>query len=273
MAEEVHNPSVVVPQSTILSLLINGTLGFAMILAALFCMGDPKVTLDPNGFPFMQIFLHATGGDTGGSVVPATVMSSVILVLGLCGTVGLFASTSRVFWSFARDRGLPFWRTLSEVNSATSIPLWSIGCTAIISILISLITLGSTTAFTALISLSVSGLYSSYLICTILLLYRRVTKGFKLPDPSVLPALAPTEGLELVWGPWHIPGIWGTINNVVAICYLLIVWVFSFFPSQLPVTPQNMNYSSLMTGSVTIFAIVYYLVWAKREYRGPIVEL
>lgn len=34
-----------------------------------------------------------------------------------------------------------------------------------------------------------------------------------------------------------------------------------------------MNYSVLMTGSVVIFAIVYYVVWARKEYKGPIMEV
>ena len=28
-----------------------------------------------------------------------------------------------------------------------------------------------------------------------------------------------------------------------------------------------------MTGSVIIFAIVYYIVWARRVYTGPVVEV
>lgn len=111
MAEEVQNPSLVVPRSIMLSLLINGSFGFAMVLVALFCMGDGEAVLNPpTGFPFMEIFRQATN-----SIAASTIMSSLILVLGLCGTVGLFASTSRVFWSFARDRGLPGWKILSQV--------------------------------------------------------------------------------------------------------------------------------------------------------------
>lgn len=138
--------------------------------------------------------------------------------------------------------------------------------------LLSLINFGSTAAFNDVISLSVSGLYASYLMAAGLLLYRRCGTGFRMPDPTTHPALAQTDGQQLVWGPWHIPGTVGIINNVIACVYLVIIWFFSFFPQGTPVTPLSMNFSVVVTGGVTIFAIIYYLVWAKKEYIGPVVE-
>lgn len=106
-----------------------------------------------------------------------------------------------------------------------------------------------------------------------LLLYRRCTHGFKLPSPTALPALATDTHAELVWGPWHIPGIFGIVNNSLACVYLIIVCFFSFWPPVTPVTADTMNYSVLVTGTVTVFSIVYYLVWAKKEYHGPTIEI
>lgn len=113
MSEEIHNPSVVVPRSIMLSVIINGTLGFAMMIAVLFCLGNLDDALQtPTGFPFIEIFLQATRSVSG-----TAVMASIVTALALSATVGLLASTSRMFWSFARDRGLPGWRTLQTVGS------------------------------------------------------------------------------------------------------------------------------------------------------------
>jgi amino acid transporter len=118
MAEEVPDPSIVVPQSVMFTMLVNGSCGFAMLIAVLFCMGDvEKAMHTPTGYPLMEIFQQATK-----SVIGAAVMSSIIAIMGICATVGLFASTSRVTWSFARDRGLPFWRTISKVRRGHYIP-------------------------------------------------------------------------------------------------------------------------------------------------------
>ncbi len=94
-----------------LTLMINGSLGFAMMIAVLFCMGDPEAAINSRfGFPFMEIFYNATNSASG-----AIGMSMIIYIMGQTCTVGIFASTSRVFWSVARDRGLPGWKTLSKV--------------------------------------------------------------------------------------------------------------------------------------------------------------
>ncbi|KAH6949611.1 amino acid/polyamine transporter I [Fusarium avenaceum] len=249
MSEETVNPSVVVPTSILLSLVINGTFGFSMIIAMVFCMGnfDEAITSGPGllGFPHMYIFKQATNSTAG-----ATVMATIIMVLGACATVGMLASTSRVFWSFARDRGLPFWRTLSKVNDRTTVPIWAIAATTTISVLLSLIN-----------------------VAAIVLLYRRTTKGFTLPASSDLPALANTTGAELVWGPFHLPGAFGIANNIFTICYLIVVGFFSFWPPLLSPTPALMNYSVLVSGSVAIFSVIYYLIRARKEYNGPVIEI
>jgi amino acid transporter len=271
MSEETVNPSVMVPLSILMSLLINGTAGFAMVIAMVFCMGniDQAITSGPGllGFPHMFIFKQATN-----STAAATVMATIIMILGACATVGMLASTSRVFWSLARDRGLPFWRTLSKVNDRTAVPVWAVAATTTISVLLSLINVGSPVAFMNVTSLSISCLYASYLVAAILLLYRRTTKGFTLPAPSNLPALANTTGAELVWGPFHLPGAFGIVNNMFTICYLTVIGFFSFWPSVLNPTPALMNYSVLVSGSIAILSAIYYFIRAKKEYDGPVIE-
>ena len=57
----------------ITSVVLNGLLGFGMLIAVLFCLGDVKLALDsPTGFPFMQVFLTATGTNEGASLMVCT---------------------------------------------------------------------------------------------------------------------------------------------------------------------------------------------------------
>ena len=115
MSEEIANPSVVVPRSILASMLINGFAGFGMTLAVLFCSGSLEQLLETKfPFPFMIILYNATT-----SLAATSVMSSVIIILGGCATVGVLASASRVIWSFARDRGIPGWKILSKVSPWT----------------------------------------------------------------------------------------------------------------------------------------------------------
>ena len=91
MSEEITNAAVAVPTSIMLSVLINGSLGFGMLMAMLFCMGDIGAALkSPTGYPFMAIFLQATG-----SVAGTAVMASIITTMGITTSVGMLASASR----------------------------------------------------------------------------------------------------------------------------------------------------------------------------------
>lgn len=111
MCEEVKNPSITVPRSIMLSILINGIMGFSMLTAMLFAATDiNKALLSDTGYPCIEIFYQATNSVSGTAMITALVIFMVFFAV-----VGMMAATSRMFWAFARDRGLPFWRTLSKV--------------------------------------------------------------------------------------------------------------------------------------------------------------
>lgn len=111
MSEEIQNPSVNVPRSMMTGITLNGFLGFGMLLAVLFCLGDVDAALHTRtGYPFIEIFRQAVG-----TVGGATAMTIIVVALGICGTIGFLASSSRMTWAFARDRGLPGWAQLSKV--------------------------------------------------------------------------------------------------------------------------------------------------------------
>lgn len=133
-----------------------------------------------------------------------------------------------------------------------------------------MINIGSSTAFNDVISLGVSSLYASYIITESFLLWRRLTGAIR---PATDVANDTGEANQLIWGPFHLPGIFGILVNAFAVIFGIIIFFFSFWPVATPVTAPHMNFSVLMTGSVVLFAIVYYLLVAKKTYKGPIVEV
>ena len=135
--------------------------------------------------------------------------------------------------------------------------------------LIGLINLGSAAAFNDVISLSVSALFASYIITESLLLWRRLTGAIHLRADRDHHS---EEVNHLIWGPFHLPGIFGISVNVFAILFGLSRFFFSFWPVTSSVKPDNMNFSSLMTGSVVIVAIFYYVIRARHTYQGPLTE-
>ena len=140
-----------------------------------------------------------------------------------------------------------------------------------ISILLSLIVLGSSTAFNDLVNFTVAGLNSSYLIASALLLYRRCTGGI-LPH-HLSPAVKDPGDVRLVFGPWYIPGVYGIVVNSFACVYMTILIFFCMWPSKLPVTAENMNYTAVVTVGVITISVCYYYFWARRIYTGPVVEI
>lgn len=112
MSEEIQDASVVVPRAIMVSVLINGSLAFGMVIVTLFSLNDVDGALNtPTGFPFLEILLQSTG-----SVAGTTILASILAVMQYCADVGLLASASRMCWSFARDRGLPGWNFLQHVS-------------------------------------------------------------------------------------------------------------------------------------------------------------
>jgi amino acid transporter len=57
LAEEVSDAATTIPRAITSSMILNGIVGFVMMLTLLFCLGDVDSVLESNtGFPFIQIF-------------------------------------------------------------------------------------------------------------------------------------------------------------------------------------------------------------------------
>ncbi|KAI0397609.1 amino acid/polyamine transporter I [Xylariaceae sp. FL0594] len=273
MAEEIENPAVNVPRAIFTTMLLNGTIGWGMLIAILFCLGDIESALNsPTGFPFIQVFANGVG------VPGATAMTIVIVVIIWCAVIGFAATASRM------------------VHPRTRVPIVAVILVTVIPCLLNLIYIGSSTAFNDVISLSVSCLYASYFLPCSFLLWRRLTGQIRpyrstedrATEIHMRPIGGPTAGQHvpedrddsdilvdekvLEWGPWRVPGWLGTLNNIYACTFCVWVLFWDFWPPYTPVDAENMNYSVLVTGTVIIFAVARYFLVAKLEYRGPLVD-
>ena len=266
MAEEVRDADVTVPWSMLLTTLLNGLFGFAMVVGVVFIVPDiDEVLSSPTaqlGYPYMQIFYQSTG-----SKGTATGLIAILILTAVFGTISALATASRLIWALARDRGLPFHRHVVKLQRGSAIPIYAVVIASLTAAAIGLINIGSSAAFNDVISLSVSSLYASYILIESMFLYRRCTGGIqpRNSDESVAPG-------TLTWGPFHLPGAFGIAVNLFSVLFGIIIFVFSFFPVATPVTPQTMNFSSLMLGSVILFASLYYVLWGRKEFVGPIME-
>jgi amino acid transporter len=195
MSEEVEDAAITVPRSMVATVLLNGVMGFGMLIAILFSMGSTDAALETDtGYPIIQIVYNAVEDKVATSAI-----ISIMIAMFVFATIGIMASTSRLTWAFARDKGLPFSTILSRIHPRFKLPLNSILLTAVINFLLSLINIGSVTAFNAMLSLAVVALYLTYITPVILILHLRLTT-------------------TITWGPFKMGKI-GPAVNIISILY------------------------------------------------------
>ncbi|CAL5869139.1 uncharacterized protein PFLUO_LOCUS3367 [Penicillium psychrofluorescens] len=103
---------------------------------------------------------------------------------------------------------------------------------------------------------------------------RRPSSSPECDDPPQItrPMRLEISQAPLIWGPWKVPGILGTINNMYACAYMLFVLFWSVWPSETPVDYTTMNYSIVVTGGVLILSGLWYFLRARKEYDGPLID-
>ncbi|KAF3045969.1 hypothetical protein E8E12_009361 [Didymella heteroderae] len=251
LAEELPHASRNVPIAMIGSVTVNVILGVGYCIMLLFSTGPLDVLLaTPTGFPFMQIFLDATRSAPG-----ATIMSLIITFTAIAATVAGVTSTSRTLWAFARDKATPFDRYFAHVNHSSHIPVRAVVLITILQMLLGFIYLGNSTAFNAILSMSILGIYASYLIPIVyFMIYGR-------------PKLVKQE-----FGPFKLPKSLGLGLNLLSCCWLVLCIVFSTFPTFMPVTPQNMNYSIVVMVGWLVLGGIYYMVLGRKKFEVPVVD-
>ena len=135
-------------------------------------------------------------------------------------------------------------------------PLWSIFCTTVISLLLALINIGSSVAFNALTSLVIAAFYSSFLVAASVVLLKRVTK----------------QASPICWGPFTL-GRAGLPVTIISIAYSIIGIFFSFWPPSVDPTAISMNWSVAVYGGALLFSVIFWAVYGRKVYKGPIIEV
>lgn len=119
---------------------------------------------------------------------------------------------------------------------------------ATIVCLLTLVNIGSSVALQVFISLSTIALYISYFIAILMMLIRR----FSTTPPE--------------FGPWTM-GKFGLPVNVFALVYSAYVIIWLPFPTAMPITGPNFNYSSPILAAVVLLALGLWFI-RRRTWPG-----
>ncbi|RMZ75467.1 hypothetical protein DV738_g5440, partial [Chaetothyriales sp. CBS 135597] len=217
MAEEVQDASRIIPPTILVGMWGNAVLMLIVGITFIFTMGDVEAILStPTGVPFIQVFWNATG-----SIAATNLMTVIIVVMLISACFSEVATASRQIWSFARDKGLPQSRWLAVITPRWNIPLNAVCVSTVFTTLLALIDLGSSEALNAINSLAQVAILSSYMITILCLIWRRL-RGPPLPARR-----------------WSL-GKWGLTVNIVAVVFMVPIFIFATWPLEQPVTAVNM---------------------------------
>lgn len=254
MAEEVHNPSIQVPQAIVYSIPIGAISGLVFLLPIVFTLPDIQTLLAvPGGQPIGVMFTLIMGSQSGGFG-----MWFIIFGIGIFCAISICCAASRATWSFARDKAIPFHRTFAhisrgrdgEVQDPSAVPLNAHLLSTTIQLLLGLIYLGSSAAFNAFVGVAVICLGASYAMPIAILLFNG--NGRK----------------EMDGAPFSL-GRWGWTANVVALLWVVFEIVLFSMPAVIPVTQVTMNYASVVFVGFALISAVWYIINGRYHYAGP----
>lgn len=157
MTEELADAKRDAPKAIIWAVWIGAVTGFIFLVALCFCITDINAAaMTSTGVPLIQILYDATD-----SLAAGLALSILITVIALVSLAFLFAQSSRVVFSFARDNGLPFSSFFKKVDTTRHVPTPAILLVLVINMALMSIYFGSITGFNTILAFSTEGFCKS----------------------------------------------------------------------------------------------------------------
>lgn len=240
MAEEVHDPTIKVPQAIALSVPVLWFFGLFFVIPICATLPPLADITEAPGAQALPYIFHTVMGTPGGGL---GLMFLVLAITTFC-SISITTAASRTTWAFARDDAIPLARIWSKVSPGLGVPVWALFLVTVVQMLLGLINLGSTSAFTAFVSVGVQALQVSYGIPIALSLFNK--------------------RVQVSQARWKLPSIVGVVANAVALCWIAFEVVLFSMPTVLPVDKTSMNYASVVLMGFMALAAVWYIVYARK---------
>lgn len=211
LSEETHAPRRTTPRTILRALTLSGLGGLLLIVAGL--VAAPSLTDGTLASGGLAGVLTARLGDVGGRILLAAVAVAVFAC-----TLAVQTSGSRMVFSMARERALPFSRVLGAVSPRTGTPVATsivVGVGAAIALAVNW---NQSAVFTALASLCIAMLYLAYLGVTLPLLLTRIRQA-RRPQTGLDAVGFPADRTDEDGRPLFSLGRAGTAVNAVAVLF------------------------------------------------------
>jgi len=284
MTEETHNAAMSGSIGIIMAIGVSAILGWFLILGLLFSIQDLDTTLhSPTGQPVTQIFLDTVGPK--GAIV---LMVIVIGCMYFCGwvtpassrdimadnppraSVFSITSNSRMMYAFARDGGIPGHKFFHKVDPKTKSPVRTVWLACTLSFILGLPSLGSGVAFAAATRCEMNPLDFCWLL-TVPWLYSIATIGLYI-SYGIPIALRLWNRTDFVRGPFHL-GKFSYPVATIAVLWICLISIVFILPQANPVDSQTLNYAIVAVGIVVLYSVTFWLVSARKWFKGPIKQI
>jgi amino acid transporter len=254
LSEETHGAAHSAPKGVWRSVVYSAIFGWLLLLAFTFAVQKKNIpAISSAGYPVIAILTTAM---TSGLAKLIIIISTIGQLF--CG-MACVTSASRMTFAFSRDGAVPghrLWRRLG----ANKTPTWAVFFVITAALIVTIpaffpSSTGYPVAFFAVTSISVIGLYIAYTI-PVFLRWR--------------------AGSSFVPGPWTLGNKYKWVNIIAVVWVAICVVVFC-----LPTTTAGMyfhsgftwsavNYAPFVTIGVMLAVTVWYMVSAKRTFKGPV---
>ncbi|PMD50300.1 amino acid transporter, partial [Hyaloscypha bicolor E] len=249
LCEEIQNPGRNVPKVMLWPLVIGLITAWPFAVSCMAAIVDlDSVITTATGLPLIEIYYQGTGSRAAASVL----MALFAFCFFGCLT-GNATTASRTLWAVSRDNALPYSSLWMRVSHRFKMPLNAMCLSGTVVSLYGLIFLGSTAAFSAMVSAAIVFLQTSCIAPQAILLYR---------------------GRDKVLPPRYFSlGQYGTAVNATAVIWVIFLDIIYCFPTAMPVTPQNMNFVSVVTIGLTLFVLGLWFTSKRGKFVGPKINM
>lgn len=242
VAEEVVDPGTQIPRAMRMTIYIGAAASIFITLALILAVPDfAAVISGKDADPVTSVLSNAFG------TVGFRIVIAVVLISFLSCALSLQAASSRLIYSYARDDMMPGSSLFKTFSSARGIPPYALLLSAVVPIVIIVVSQVSDNALTRIVSFASLGIYTAFMMVVLAALRARL-KGWQ-----------PSGRFTL--------GAWGLPVTIAALTYQLAAAVNMAWP-RTPDAAWYDNYLVLLSLGIVLGIGTVYLTVVKPHHTS-----
>ncbi|KAL2872459.1 amino acid permease [Aspergillus lucknowensis] len=249
LSEECSNANIASPRAIVMTSGVGGLMGWFLQLVVAYTVIDIDEVLNSDlGQPWASYLFQVMSRKAALAILALTI------ICGFSMGQGCMVAASRVTYAYARDDCFPLSRYWKRVSSVTKTPVNAVILNAVLGVLMCLLLFAGDVAIGALFSI---GAIAQFVAFAIPIAIRVFFVGDRFRR-----------------GPWHL-GPFGPWIGALGVGFVLLMVPILCLPADTGsnLTPELMNWTCLVWGGPMIAVTVWWVVDARKWFKGPKVNV